>query len=606
MRPATVRRPSVNLREFNRILRQTLFLPILLLLILAGFITWEISRSTAELRALEHSDDVTEYALRLEKLIVDQETGLRGYQLTGDPSMLTPYKAAAPQITRQFSALHGLVAGNDTQQAHLANVQDRYRIWLGFAQGVLDRDPAVVNEPNLNQHGRELMNNLRGAVGEILETESQLRRVRAEMSLRIEHRELIAVLASSVVVGVFLGIFTTSRMRRVSRTYDATLDEVSRQAEEIYERRQWLQTTLESIGDAVIACDEDGKVEFMNAVAQQLTGWKPDEAMGRPLTEVFYIINEETREEAENPVEKVRRLDAVVGLANHTALIARDGKEYVIDDSAAPIRAEDGAMAGIVLVFRDVTDQRRTEAALIAGEKLAVAGRLAASIAHEIHNPLDSVANAHYLLQRESDPEKRAEYLRLAQQELNRTMQISRTLLSLYREPVAPIPVDLKELAEGVLLLLDRRLAQQDVHVERQFSEPNVVEGFPAELRQVFTNIFMNALEAAGKGGRIRIRMEPVAAQELRGAGTMVEVIDSGPGISEQAGQNLFQPFFTTKGENGTGLGLWVSNGIVQKHGGSIRISNSHDGDLRGACVRVYLPMRTMADASHRATAHVA
>ena len=275
---------------------------------------------------------------------------------------------------------------------------------------------------------------------------------------------------------------------------------------------------------------------------------------------------------AENPVDKVRLLQTVVGLANHTALISRQGKEYIIDDSAAPIRAEDGEMRGIVLVFRDVTEARRSEAALIAAEKLAVAGRLAASIAHEIHNPLDTVANSHFLLERETDPVKRKEHLQTAQQELSRTMQISRTLLSLYREPKAPIPVDLKDLAEGVLLLLDRSVVQQGITIERQFTEPCIVEGFPAELRQVFTNVFLNALDAAGKGGRIRIRIEPVAAAELRSAGAMVEVADSGPGISEQVTGNLFQPFFTTKGENGTGLGLWVSNGIVLKHGGSIRI----------------------------------
>jgi len=596
----------VNLREFNRILRQTLALPVLLLLVLAGFIIWQITRSSAELRALDHSDDVTEEVLRLEKLIIDQETGLRGFQLTGDGSMLAPYTAATDPIAKQFTMLRELVSDNPTQLGHLANVRDRYQIWLGYAQGVLNKDPAVVNDPRMNQRGKQLMDELRGAVNEMLATEGHLRRVRSVTAQHVERRELMAVLLSSVVVGVFLGIFMSSRLRRVSRTYDATLEEVARQAEEIYERRQWLQTTLESIGDAVIACDKDGNVEFMNAVAQELTGWTAEEAIGRPLNEVFRIINEETRQTAENPVEKVKRLQTVVGLANHTALISRDGKEFVIDDSAAPIRAEDGEMSGIVLVFRDVTEVRRTEAALIAGEKLAVAGRLAASIAHEIHNPLDSVANAHYLLENEPDPVKRVEYLQLAQQELSRTMQISRTLLSLYREPKAPIPVDLKELAEGVLLLLERRLVQQGVVVDKHFTDQYVVEGFPAELRQVFTNIFMNALEAAGKGGRIRIRIEPESAQELRGSGTMVEVTDSGPGISEKVGENLFQPFFTTKGENGTGLGLWVSNGIVQKHGGYIRISNSHDGDLRGACVRVYLPTRTMASASSRTTVHVA
>ena len=595
----------MDLRDFNRILQQTLFFPILLLLILAGFIIWQISESSAGLRWIDHSDEVMEQTLRLEKLVIDQETGLRGYQLTGDSSMLAPYKAAVAPIAKQFKILRDLVSDDPAQLSHLAEVRDRYQIWLGFAQRVLNKDPAVVNDPRLNQHGKELMDSLRDAVAGMLQTEAHLRRQREQTSLHVERRELAAVIISSLVVGVLLGIFTRNRMRRVSRTYDAALEEMRHQAEEIYERRQWFQTTLESIGDAVIACDYKGDVEFMNAVAQELTGWPAQEALGRPLNEVFHIVNEETRQAAENPVEKVRRLEAVVGLANHTLLISRDGKEHVIDDSAAPIRGEDGEIHGIVMVFRDVTETRRSEAALIAAEKLAVAGRLAASIAHEIHNPLDSVANVHYLLENETDPAKRKEYLRMAQQELTRTMQISRTLLSLYREPKAPIAVDLKELAEGVLLLLDRRVTLQGVKVERHFSGTCVIEGFPAELRQVFTNVFMNALEAAGEGGRVRIRMEPAGAQELRPAGTLVEVTDSGAGISEQTSENLFQPFFTTKGADGTGLGLWVSNGIVLKHGGSIRITNSDDPELPGARVRVYLPTRTMASASTRATVHV-
>jgi PAS domain S-box-containing protein len=343
----------------------------------------------------------------------------------------------------------------------------------------------------------------------------------------------------------------------------------------------------------------------MNAVAEELTGWKMADANGKPLQQVFHIINEQTREEAENPVEKVRRLNTVIGLANHTALIARDGAEYVIDDSAAPIRDKNGNMIGIVLVFRDVTDQKRKEAALIANEKLAVAGRLAASIAHEIHNPLDSVANLHYLIAREADPVKRDEYLNMAQQELTRTMQISRTMLNLYREPNVPIAVDLKELLEGVLLLLQRRMDNQSVKVQHDFEGSYVVEGFPAELRQVFANLITNAVDAVGNDGRILIRMRGLPAEEFRGAGVSVEILDSGPGISDQASHKIFQPFFTTKGDQGTGLGLWVSMGIVQKHGGNIRIENSNDGDLRGASVRVYLPVRTLATPASRATAHV-
>jgi PAS domain S-box-containing protein len=607
----------VNLHEFNRILRDTLLLPIVLLLALAVFAVWQIRRSTSALRDIDRSDAMMAEVNELQKLILDQETGLRGDQLTGDPAMLAPFRAAAEPVKKHFEHLHQVISTADdpsqkaTALQELAMAQDRYQLWLGFAMGVLNRDPTVVGNPQLNQHGKELMDDVRTSIDDLLKTETSVRKERSASALALEEREFATLVAAALVVGLFLGLFTISRLRKVSRAYDESLDELKNQAEEISERRQWFETTLASIGDAVIACDSEGTVEFMNPVAEGLTGWPLQEARGRQLAEVFRIVNEETRQVAENPVEKVRRLQMVVGLANHTVLISRQSisqqnKEYVIDDSAAPIRDEDGEMRGIVLVFRDVTENRRTQAALVSTEKLAIAGRLAASIAHEIHNPLDSIANLLYLLEAEQDQEKRAEYLQMARQELDRTMQISRTLLSLYREPKAPVRVDLKELADGVLLLLERRLAQQGVTVERQFAEPSVVEGFPAELRQVFTNILLNALDAAGPGGRIRIRMEPVAAQELHSAGTMVEVSDSGPGVAESARQRLFQPFFTTKGEHGTGLGLWVSNGIVQKHGGYIRISNNRDGDLRGACVNLYLPARTMASAATRTTAEVA
>ncbi len=295
----------------------------------------------------------------------------------------------------------------------------------------------------------------------------------------------------------------------------------------------------------------------------------------------------------------------MVGLSNHTVLISRQGREYVIDDSAAPILDANGEMTGVVLVFRDVTEQRRAESALISGEKLAVAGRLAASIAHEIHNPLDSVANLLFLLRDEEDSAKRLEYLQMAQLELGRTMQISRAMLSLYRESKAPILVDLKELIDGVLLLLERRIAQQQIQVKSEFLERCTVEGFPAELRQVVTNVLVNAIEAAGPAGKVRIRLEAAPPEEFRGAGALIEVADSGSGITDDDAERLFQPFFTTKGEQGTGLGLWVSTGIVQKHGGTIRLQNCSQEEYTGACARIYLPAKTMASAGTRTTAHV-
>ncbi|MGA8107999.1 MAG: CHASE3 domain-containing protein [Acidobacteriaceae bacterium] len=583
---------------FNRTLRQLVALPVLLLILMAGFLVWQIVATESAQRELDHSDQVTTKLVELQNLFIDQETGLRGYQLTHDPVMLAPWQAAAGPIQTEFASLQQMLQGNKTQLAALTQLHEQYGQWLGFADAVLHQDPQALQVAGMNQRGKTLMDGIRAAIAAMLRHEGGLRAEEYFHAARLQSRELISLFGSAVVVGIVLALFTRHHVRAISATYLRRIAEISTRTDELYRSRQWFQTTLESIGDAVIACNAEGGVSFMNAVAEKLTGWTRHQAEGQPLETVFHIVNEQTRAAVENPVEKVRRLRRVVGLANHTVLIARDGREFVIDDSAAPILDMDGAMVGVVLVFRDVTEERQMESALAASEKLAVAGRLAASIAHEIHNPLDSVANLHFLLSDEENADRRAEYLRLAQQELGRTMQISRTMLSLYREPKAPVLLDLRELIEGVLLLLDRRLQHQGIEVETRMAATITVEGFPAELRQVFTNLIVNATEAAGPKGRVGIRMEATEPAEFQGSGALVEIVDSGPGIPDAVAPRLFQPFFTTKGADGTGLGLWVSMGIVQKHGGSIQLARSDDSRWTGACVRVFLPARTLAGAT--------
>ncbi len=580
--------------QFNRIVRQLVALPILLLVLMAGLMVWQILVATRAQRQLDYSDQITSQLDVLQGLFVDEETGLRGFQLTGDPVMLAPWTAAAAPIQLEFGSLQNLVAADPFQRDSLHQLQARHAAWLAFAHSVLTGSAAAA-DPLLNQHGKDLMDGIRATTRAMKLHEFALRGAEYQRARSLQRRELGTLMISALLVGIFLALFTRHHLRAVSASYLVSIDEMTQRSEELFESQQWFQTTLESIGDAVIACDIHGAVTFMNVIAARLTGWTLAEAKGHPLVDIFRIVHEETRRPVDNPVEKVLRLRHVVGLANHTVLIARDGREFIIDDSAAPIASGSGEIIGVVLVFRDVTEERRMESALVASEKLAVAGRLAASIAHEIHNPLDSVANLHFLLSDEDDPVQRAEFLRLAQQELSRTMQISRTLLSLYREPRAPVRIDLRELLDGVLLLLDRRLQHQSIRVEANLDGSLFVEGYPAELRQVFTNLIVNAMEAAGPKGRIRIRMEKAEAGELQGSGAVVEIADNGPGIPPEVASRIFQPFFTTKGADGTGLGLWVSMGIVQKHGGAIRIVSSNDPELRGACLHVFLPARTLA-----------
>ncbi|MGH9588475.1 MAG: CHASE3 domain-containing protein [Acidobacteriaceae bacterium] len=594
----------MKVSEFRRILRQALFVPIVLLLLLAIFFLTQLGRFADAMNGLHRSDQITAEIIDLQKLILDQETGMRGYVLSDDPVMLAPYTEGMQPIQQSFSKIRVLLSGDKAQLQRLDTLTSRYRIWLARARRMIAREPALLRSSRVSQQNKQMMDDIRATTHDMLTAEESEGKIFLNEAPYIQRTDFISVLAAALVIGLVVAMFTQQRLRTVSRSYDATLAELELNTRETHESRQRFKTTLESIGDGVIACDISGRVQFLNAVAVGLTGWMAADAIGRPLSEVFHIVNENTRQPAENPVEKVRRLKKVIGLANHTVLISRQGKEFLVDDSAAPILSPEGRMTGIVLVFHDVTEQRRTEAALISGEKLAVAGRLAASIAHEIHNPLDSVSNLLFLLRDEENPGKRVEYLQMAQQELGRTMQISRTMLSLYRESKAPVPVDLKDLIEGVLLLLERRIMNSHIEVKSEFDQACMVEGFPAELRQVVTNVLVNAVEAAGSNGRVRVRLQATPAEEFRGAGAMIEVSDSGAGIRDGDAQKLFRPFFTTKGEQGTGLGLWVSMGIVQKHGGMIRLQNCGEDVYRGACASIYLPAKTLAGGGQRTSVH--
>jgi PAS domain S-box-containing protein len=339
---------------------------------------------------------------------------------------------------------------------------------------------------------------------------------------------------------------------------------------------------------------------LQKTVAEALTGWPLAEARGTPLAEVFRIINQETRQTVENPVDKVRRLNKVVGLANHTILIAKSGKEIAIDDSGAPIFDPDGRLAGIVLVFRDVTHQRHLEAALRSNEKLALAGRLSASIAHEIHNPLDIVGNALFLLDQQVGEQPQARRLiETAQREVQRVTEISKNMLSLHRESRAASKVKLFELLEGVVALVEETIAKGRRKIELIPEFNGDIEAFPSELRQVFTNVIKNAVEATADGGNIRIYSE--ATQQSGQDGVVVRVVDNGVGIPEQVRERLFNPFVTTKEESGTGLGLWVSRSIVEKHGGSIRLEGSTNKSSSGTTVAIFLPLRAISRKDDRA-----
>ena len=585
----------MEFKRFKRTLRQVLLLPIVACLLLAGVLVWQISGANSTVGLIEDSDQRIALATLIEKLVVDEETGLRGYQTTSDPRFLAPFRDAEAPMQQAIAELQPMLKpggqGKNLQQFIL-----QHQAWHQAFAGPLIATIAAgghTSDIALNLQGEARMNSMHALLDDIVKSSEQHRVDRIALWRRQTRHLLFLLIGLALAIGLFVGLFTRGRLESAYAAFRHAIDLQRHRAEELFQSEQHLRTTLSSIGDAVITCDAEARIQMMNPVAEKLTGWTESEALNRPLDQVFHIVNETTRLPVENPVVKVQRLQRIVSIGNHTILLRKDGSELSVDDSGAPIRNAAGQITGIVMVFRDITLQLKTRAALLANEKLAVAGRLAATIAHEIHNPLDSVANLLYLLQHEPKAEEAKQFIQMAQRELARVTQISRAMLSLYRESKAPVSVNLKETLDDLLLLMHRRFQILGVTVSAELPPDIVVEGFPAELRQVFTNLITNAAEAAGQGGAVTVRITPqtadTAASPALEAGAIVEIIDNGPGIPPENREHLFSPFFTTKGERGTGLGLWVSQGIIRKHAGSIDLASRTDGPAHGATARVFL-----------------
>ena len=587
----------MNLRQFNGILRQVFLLPVVALLVTAGALYWQIRGANATVDLIQDSDARITQATLISRLMVDEESGLRGYETTADTRFLQPYIDAEASLPAEFQRLSNIAGANAEEKHDLDDLRNEQQTWRdAFALQLIAqvRAGGQTSDVDLNLRGKTMMDEIRHDIADIIH-DAEMQRTRRIMRWHQQVRAmLLGLLFLALGIGVLIGLFTRDRLHAVSAAYRTSLEVLSRRAEELFQSEQRLRTTLASIGDGVITCDVDGRVQMMNPVAQELTGWEQADANGRPLEEIFRIFDETTREPLETPVAKVKRLNSTIGLAQQTMLIHRNGTELNIADSAAPIRDQMGNTTGIVLVFRDITMERKTQDALIANEKLAVAGRLAATIAHEIHNPLDSVSNLLYLMRNNSSPEESKQFMDMAEQELTRVTQISRAMLGLYRESKAPVPVDLREMLQEILLLMERRFLDLGVTVSSSLPAAISVAAFPAELRQVFTNLITNAAEAAGHGGEVRVSIEWQAAradatgQKLQ-AGAVVKIADNGAGIPDEVLPQLFQPFFTTKGEQGTGLGLWVSRGIVSKHGGTITLASNTSASAHGTVVSVFL-----------------
>ena len=532
-----------------------------------------------------HTQQVLLELQQVESLLTEAETGQRGYLYTGEADYLAPYNRALEQIEPHIQNLAELTADNPRQRGRIPQLR-------GLAQQKLSELAATVSLYRtgdsqgarrlvMTNRGLHTMSSFRALLATMRQEELGLETVRTQIYWRSVRVTVACIYLASILAGIGLILLAYFVLREMNLR--------ERHAIEIKRREEWFRVTLTSIGDGVIATDEKGDVIFVNPVAERLTGRGIAGAKGLPISDVFPIYNELTLEPVDNPVRKVMALGHIVGLANHTVLKHANGTLIPIEDSAAPIRDDQGQLAGVVLVFRDATADRRSQELVRKSEKIAAAARLAATVAHEINNPLEAVGNLLYLAKlRDGVPPAAVADLTLAEDELARASHVTRQTLGFYRESTFADALDLPALVESVLKLYSNRLTNKNIVVKREFSPCPAFRGWAGELRQVISNLISNAIDAMSAGGTLQVGVAVLETPD----GELIElrVEDDGRGIDPEHLDSLFEPFFTTKKEVGTGLGLYVSKQIVERHGGTIHAQSKNTHGAHGAVFRVVLP----------------
>jgi PAS domain S-box-containing protein len=409
-----------------------------------------------------------------------------------------------------------------------------------------------------------------GVLATIVSSLADVLGLRPWLPLRALDRHALFHIAMFMIAGVVIS-FVAGLVGSLHRSVEA-------------ERRR-LAVTLSCIGDAVISTNILGQVVFMNPAAEKAAGWTSADASGKPPERMFGVVNQKTRTAVDNPIRVVLETGAAASLAGPTFLVRRDGTEIPIHDSAAPIRDAQGKMVGAVMVFRDISVEMEREAAWVQTQRLVSVGRLAATIAHEINNPLQSTSNLLFLIGRAEDLEIAQAHAVAAAHELRRATEITRQALTFVRGAGTRESLPVSVLFDDVMSLYRNKLKNKNIEVMRNYSPDTFVESRTGELRQVLGNLVGNALDALPVGGKLYLRAQPSAFAGR--PAVSFAVADTGSGIAKDHMPRILEPFFTTKKDVGTGLGLWVVKKVVEGAGGTLRIRSRFG---RGTVVRFDWP----------------
>ena len=558
---------------------------------------------------VSHTHEVLSQLEQVMSTLKDAETGQRGYLLTGERLYLEPYDQALPRLRGQLDRLRGLTIDNPPQTAHVLKLEQLAAERLAILRQGVDRFQAEPDKSRalalsrqylLQGEGKRLMDLIRDEVYGMQQLERALLARREEVSRARTRTALV-----STVIGLGLGLVLVAA---VITLVVRNLESRQRTADVLHAERERFRTTLTSIGDAVVVTDAQGRVTLLNPVAQALTGWG-GEALGEPLETVFRIVNEATRDTVENPVSKVIRLGAIVGLANHTVLIAKDGTEVPIDDSGAPIRDARGRIVGVVLVFRDITERRSSERVTEDADRRK--DEFLAMLAHELRNPLAPIRNAAHTLALLGTGDDRVRWVAgVVERQVGLMTRLVDDLLDVSRITSGKITLQRETVSVAAVLAQGVEAARPPAEGRGQALEVDVaadvgwVDGDPARLAQAVGNLLDNAIKYTEDGGRVWLRARAEADE------VVIVVEDSGVGIDPALLPQVFDLFIQAdrsleRKQGGLGLGLTLVRRLVEMHGGRVEAASAGPGFGSAFTIRLPRLAAEVADSAEPETVPV-
>jgi PAS domain S-box-containing protein len=548
---------------------------------------------------VSHTNEVLTRLEAVLSTIKDAETGQRGYLLTGEAAYLEPYRDAVDRLPRQIADLRQVTLDNPAQTVRVLRLDQLASEQLAILRRGLDlfalepdrgRALAAARQTVLSGQGKPAMDAIRAEVDQMQRVEWDLLRERTAIS-RASARIALATTVVALAIGlglVALAVWLFARNLAIRQ----------RAAEVLHAERERFRTTLTSIGDAVMVTDAQGRVTLLNPAAQVLTRWDAD-AIGRPIDEVFRIVNEATRNTVENPVTKVLREGAIVGLANHTVLIGRDGTEVPIDDSGAPIRDGRGRVAGVVLVFRDITARRAAEQELRENDRRK--DEFLAMLAHELRNPLAPIRNAAHTLALLGTPDDRIHWVSgVIERQVGLMTRLVDDLLDVSRITSGKIALKREPVSIAAVIAQAVEAARPPAESRKETLEADVapdvgwVDGDQPRLVQAVGNLLDNAIKYTEEGGHIRLTARADDRE------VVIAVRDSGVGIAADLLPHVFDLFAQAdrsleRRQGGLGIGLTLVRRLVDMHGG--RVEAASEGPGRGSEFTIRLP-RLAVDAA--------